>query len=385
MPTLKGNANADKIFKLLLSKVSGNVTNLRKEYTISEIGSIIPKQESGIQKYESYNYAMTSMFSGQKGRDYFIFNNSKLKDEFTYLANDANRNNRTWNNLYGNEKVRINPDYLQDFFPYSTLDSIRILPMSDKDPEFTGKNIEDLQQWFRNQLPYRNYNFKTGMNAVRGTLVLFQYKAHIIASAILDEKVMYKELKDGGYRGYYRFIPSSIAIFNPLNYLDMEQVWNGFIGFKNSQQNLDISGYPDFMCLLLEKNITFSMDKEDEESYQEAVERIILDSDSLAIEDKPANPIKVITSGKQQHWSRSNVIPKKAIILAKYKCEYDDTHMYFTAKTTGENYVEAHHLVPMEFQNQFEKSLDVEANIISLCPLCHKKVHHATFDEKEDS
>ena len=67
-----------------------------------------------------------------------------------------------------------------------------------------------------------------------GTLVLFQYKAHIIASAILDEKVMYKEPKDGGYRGYYRYIPSSIAIFNPFNYLDMEQVWNGFIGFKNS-------------------------------------------------------------------------------------------------------------------------------------------------------
>ena len=60
---------------------------------------------------------MPDMFSGQKGRDYFIFNNSKLKDEFTYLANDANRNNRTWNNLYGNEKVRINPDYLQDFSP----------------------------------------------------------------------------------------------------------------------------------------------------------------------------------------------------------------------------------------------------------------------------
>ena len=61
---------------------------------------------------------------------------------------------------------------------------------------------------------------------------------------------------------------------------------------------MDISGYPDLMCLLLEKNITFSMNKEDEESYQEAVERIILDSDSLAIEDKPANPIKVITSEK---------------------------------------------------------------------------------------
>ena len=38
--------------------------------------------------------------------------------------------------------------------------------MSDKDPEFTGKNIEDLQQWFRNQLPYIKYNFKIWMNAV---------------------------------------------------------------------------------------------------------------------------------------------------------------------------------------------------------------------------
>lgn len=57
--------------------------------------------------------------------------------------------------------------------------------------------------------------------------------------------------------------------------------------------------------------------------------------------------------------------------------------MYFTSKTTGENYVKAHHLIPMQFQDQFENSLDVEANIISLCPLCHKKVHHATFDEKK--
>lgn len=383
MTKIKGNANADKLFKNLLSRVSGNVKNLSKEYTISKIGTIIPKQESGIQKYESYHYAMTSMFSGQSGRDYFIFNNSKLKDEFTYLANDATRNNRAWKNLYGNEKVRINPIYFQSLFPYSLIDSIRILPMSDNDPEFIGKTIEDLQQWFRNELPYRNYNFKKGMNAVRGTLVLFQYKAHIIASALLDEKIIYNEPLDGGYTGYYSFIPSSIAIFNPINSLDMERVWNGFIGFKNSLQNLDISGYPEFMCLLLEKNITFSIDKENEESYQKGVESVLLDLDSLVIDDKPTVPIKVITNGKKQHWSRSNVIAKKAIILAKYKCEFDDSHMYFTSKTTNKNYVEAHHLIPMEFQGEFEKSLDVVANIISLCPLCHKKVHHAKFNEKK--
>jgi len=383
MPKLKGNANADKLFKLLLSRVSVNVNDMRKEYTIAKIGAIIPKQDSGIQKYESYNYAMTSMFSGQKGRDYFIFNNSKLKNEFTYLANDATRDNRAWKNLYGNEKIWINPVYLQDYFPYPTVDSIRILPMSGSDPEFTGKSIVDVQEWFQNELPYRNYNFKTGMNAERGTLVLFQYKAHIIASAILDEKILYKEKKEGGYRGYYSFISSSIALFNPLDVLDMTKVWREFIGFKNSQQNLEISGYPDLMNLLLEKNITFSIDKDSEESYQDAIERIVLDADSLDVDDKPADPIKVTTSGEKQHWSRSNVIPKKAIVLAKYKCEFEDTHLYFTSKTTGENYVEAHHLIPMEFQDKFEKSLDVEANIVSLCPLCHKKVHHSTFDEKK--
>ena len=40
-------------------------------------------------------------------------------------------------------------------------------------------------------------------------------------------------------------------------------------------------------------------------------------------------------------------------------------NMYFIAKTTGEIYVEAHYVVPMEFQNQFEKSWDIEANINS--------------------
>ena len=44
--------------------------------------------------------------------------------------------------------------------------------------------------------------------------------------------------------------------------------------------------------------------------------------------------------------------------------------------------MEAYHLIPLQFQNNFQNSLDVEANIISLCPMCHKKVHHAIPDER---
>jgi len=46
--------------------------------------------------------------------------------------------------------------------------------------------------------------------------------------------------------------------------------------------------------------------------------------------------------------------------------------------------VEAHHLVPMEFQVQFPWSLDVAANIIPVCPNCHRLLHNATQTEKAE-
>lgn len=38
--------------------------------------------------------------------------------------------------------------------------------------------------------------------------------------------------------------------------------------------------------------------------------------------------------------------------------------------------MEPHHLIPLEFQDYFEYSLDVEANIICLCSNCHNEIHY---------
>ena len=38
--------------------------------------------------------------------------------------------------------------------------------------------------------------------------------------------------------------------------------------------------------------------------------------------------------------------------------------------------MEAHHLIPMEYYNNFDVSIDVEENIISLCSNCHREIHH---------
>ena len=43
--------------------------------------------------------------------------------------------------------------------------------------------------------------------------------------------------------------------------------------------------------------------------------------------------------------------------------------------------MEAHHLIPLKFQDDFHYSIDVPANIVSLCPNCHREVHFGNPDK----
>ena len=75
-----------------------------------------------------------------------------------------------------------------------------------------------------------------------------------------------------------------------------------------------------------------------------------------------------------RRYERDNAVSKRAIYGAKFKCELDRTHESFIAKS-GHPYLEAHHLIPISAQDDFSVSLDVEANIVALCPNCHRKLH----------
>ena len=67
---------------------------------------------------------------------------------------------------------------------------------------------------------------------------------------------------------------------------------------------------------------------------------------------------------------------KNAMILADFKCEIDPNHRTFISRGTGHPYVESHHLIPMEFYDDFDYSLDVEENIVCLCSNCHNEIHY---------
>ncbi len=73
---------------------------------------------------------------------------------------------------------------------------------------------------------------------------------------------------------------------------------------------------------------------------------------------------------------RRKEISINALKRAGYLCEVDNEHPGFIRKSDGTNYTEPHHLIPMYMQRFFENSLDVEANIVSLCSNCHNLLHY---------
>ena len=89
-----------------------------------------------------------------------------------------------------------------------------------------------------------------------------------------------------------------------------------------------------------------------------------------------AKPKKHATEVKNSvSYPRSKGVSKNALNKAGYRCEVDGEHPTFRRRNSPLNYTEPHHIVPMSRQDDFNTSLDVEENIISLCCNCHKQIH----------
>lgn len=102
--------------------------------------------------------------------------------------------------------------------------------------------------------------------------------------------------------------------------------------------------------------------------------------EAMDIPLRPENPAVV----EKTAWKRSNILRLQTLISADYKCEIDNHHETFIAEKTGKPYMESHHAIPMRQQPHFSNSLDVYANLICLCPICHRRIHYGLRAERED-
>jgi hypothetical protein len=130
-----------------------------------------------------------------------------------------------------------------------SIPAIRILPMSDKTEGFRDRSIEDVQRdLFLTKLPARKGRYcyqRAGLNADPGTLVLFQYRARVIASAIFLRDEQFERPEDG-HAGELLFDPASFRTFDPLDVEAMRKVWPRFRAFGHVKQFLNPTLYPQF-------------------------------------------------------------------------------------------------------------------------------------------
>ena len=138
--------------------------------------------------------------------------------------------------------------------------------------------------------------------------------------------------------------------------------------------------------LIINENLLPSSIKEDNDYVVDVNNVNIKTIDStrlnLAYDKKP-----ILQDTSISKYKRNPEIGKLSIINSKFKCKFDEEHKTFISRVTKKNYVEAHHLIPMQHQNEFwkkySKNIDCIQNVVSLCPICHRALHHGILHKKK--
>ena len=93
-------------------------------------------------------------------------------------------------------------------------------------------------------------------------------------------------------------------------------------------------------------------------------------------------PVTDLTTREIKVRKRSSIIKTQVLEAADFKCEINSAHDTFVAKSTGHQYMEGHHVIPIHKQAFFNTSLDVYANVICLCPTCHRLLHYGRDNDR---
>lgn len=154
---------------------------------------------------------------------------------------------------------------------------------------------------------------------------------------------------------------------------------------------LNVDDLEQYVNLLLTDEEFVSMNKRGHQMYTAGLNNYIRFAkgeefekigDLVRLLDKPVlipNELKCTSKPK---WVRSEIVKSQTLKIANYKCEINDDHKTFIEARNGKQYMEGHHTIPMKCQSFFNTSLDVYANIVCICPVCHRLLHFGRTEDK---
>ncbi|MBR2553563.1 MAG: HNH endonuclease [Aeriscardovia sp.] len=164
---------------------------------------------------------------------------------------------------------------------------------------------------------------------------------------------------------------------------DLDELWSlTYSSIKKNEKKEDIPSKRSTKQIIsiTEQQVTESEDLEYKSRIE--VEKLVsedADQEEFTYFPKPevrAVVEKSATSGYKGAYPRDPQRKFNAMRRSGCTCELCPQHISFISKRTGKRYVETHHIIPLEFWESFENSLDVEANIATLCSNCHNEIHY---------
>lgn len=123
-------------------------------------------------------------------------------------------------------------------------------------------------------------------------------------------------------------------------------------------------------------------EKEDNSLIEELKQANVVIAEPFSYSGEPKEKEAPIYTNGHKTYPRDRQTAINALAHANYECEIDNNHPTFIRKKSNIKYTEPHHLIPMAFSDEFEVSLDVEENIVSLCSNCHNQIHYGKDADK---
>lgn len=252
---------------------------------------------------------------------------------------------------------------------------IRIIPMSEE--EFENRTIAQIQQdYFVNDLPNRpqcKYNYRaSGLSSSDGSLVLFQYKNRIVASAIFKESVKYKEPLEGIYKGYLSFYKDTIQILKPISAEELKDLDNNFEKFSNVKQYLkcDFESISELIQekRLERKRIAPVMDND-------STDIILLKGEYEASDDDLREG--TMLNVKVNRYERSRKARKICLDHYGYKCMVCGFDFEKVYGELGKGIIEVHHKKALS-EIKEDYNVDPINDLVPVCSNCHTVIHSKT-------
>ena len=265
----------------------------------------------------------------------------------------------------------------------------------------------------------KNAGYKTMTHVKKGDFILHNSNTKIMAISIAQvdcyESMQPAALKaantsvDWDNEGY-RIDTSYFTFDTPLKITDYME-WFSQHYQKDSAFMVNGRGKQQYMCHLAPEHAVFILEKAATiqkepgllKTIQSALIEILGDKDpeydaieqeeiNNLLDDETAPPewtgemapqITVTSSMTGRELPKRD--PKRAadaLKRASYICEVNAEDRIFLRKN-GKGYTEPHHLIPISKFKDFNYSLDVMENIVSLCSHCHNLLHYGRFEDKE--